>query len=1034
LNRVVALKMILAGQLDSEAEVNRFRTVAENADGLYHPNIVPIYEVGAHDGQHFFSMKLIDGRNLSQRVSALTADPQATARLIATVARAVHHAHQRGVLHRDLKPSNILIDREGQPHVADFGLAKQIEGVSGLTLSGTVVGTPSYMAPEQAAGQHTNLTTAADTYALGAILYECLTGRPPFRAGTPLQTLTQVQHDEPEPLRKSRPSVPRDLEVVCLKCLRKDPGGRYSSSEALADELDRWLAGKPIAARPSGAGELAIKWILRHPAPAALAAVSALAILALVGVLVGYWYNAELKATNVQLESAKTQLQVVNDKLEAASEKLQASLVAVRAEKAKTQRYFYASQMTLIERARQENQIGRVVQLLRSVIPNDPDEEDLRDWEWHHLWRQYCGEQSRLRGHKGPVTAVSFSPDDRLIASGSTDSTIKLWDAVSGKHVRALVGHAGGVTALDFSPDGKRLATASADQTVRLWNTVTGEQLLRVESHHGAVTTVAFSPDGRHLASGGEDGIVSVQEADTGRTCLEFKRHHTPVSGVAFSPDAKTIASTGLAARGGSLQGKGDAFVWDATTGAAHCALGQLRGGWTAVAFSPDGSRLAASGVQGDPLWVWDTVTWKVIDDDPTSTDEARNGSVTRITFSPDGHLLAWSSDNHTIRVYDFTAGKLALTLHDEVAVLSAAFSPDGLRIASGGTDGSVKIWERPGEDPRVLGAPRGRINNVEFSPDGRRVASAGAGKALVWDVISGKSRLLGVTSTWGRVTWSPDGRHIALGRDLKTWELDPGDVQRSLDPNGLPGPQVDALFGAGVAYSRDGKLLAATADRWAVVWDVATGRRLHLLPAVQAKGPPAVAACVAFSPDGKKLAVGSLTPTIDPGAEQLLGVLQLWDLATERIAVSLEGFPADVCSVAFSPDGKWLAAAVWDPVSDAANPGEVRVWDAASGRRIYGLRCDPVRAYAVTFSPNGTRLVAAGRAWKGRDSDAGAVEIWDMSTGQQVATLHGNLCTQYGVAFSQDGRRLATGGIDGRVRIWDGTPIAEAPARDPGN
>jgi tetratricopeptide (TPR) repeat protein/tRNA A-37 threonylcarbamoyl transferase component Bud32 len=313
LNRPVALKMIVDGRLASSVDVQRFRVEAEAAANLDHPNIVPIYEVGEHLGHHYFSMKLIEGGSLDRNAARLAGDQRVVARLVATIARTVHYAHQRGILHRDLKPANILIDAEGRPHLTDFGLARPIDESATLTSGGGIAGTPSYMAPEQAIGPRRALTTAADVYGIGAILYELLAGHPPFRGGSAVEIMWRVVERPPDGIRARHRTVHRDLETICLKCLEKAPERRYGSAEALAEDLERWLAHEPIRARRSTLRERLVKWVRREPKLAALTAVSAAAVgVAAAGLAVVLVVQAE---ANRELRTSRNRLAGVVDDL-----------------------------------------------------------------------------------------------------------------------------------------------------------------------------------------------------------------------------------------------------------------------------------------------------------------------------------------------------------------------------------------------------------------------------------------------------------------------------------------------------------------------------------------------------------------------------------------------------------------------------------------------------------------------------------------------------------------------------------------------
>jgi WD40 repeat protein len=966
LGRVVALKMILVGAHAGEDDLARFKTEAEAIARLQHPHIIQIHEIGDHDGLPYFSLEFCGGGSLAQKLAGTPLPPKEAAALVETLARAMQAAHDKGVVHRDLKPTNVLLAEDGTPKVSDFGLARKLDE-AGQTATGAVLGTPSYMAPEQASGKSKELGPACDVYALGALLYECLTGRPPFKAATALDTLMQVVSEDPVPPRQLQPKVPRDLETVCLTCLHKEAGKRYATAEALAEDLRRWQGGEPITARPVGRLERLAKWARRRPAAAALIAVSAVALAAALGG--GAAFTLRLQDQVAQTEKARDELQAKSNELQAKSDDLDRTL-------RHSQRLLAGSRIQLADSAWREGHVGLVRDRLDEVPPGE------RFWDWRYLRRQVEGSLFTLYGAGGPV---AYSPDGARLASSGGDRTVKVWDARTGQELRALQGHTATVECIAFSPDGARLASGSKDRRVKVWDARTGQELRTLQGD-GWVNSVAFSPDGTRLASAGAEwpkpGEVKVWDARTGRELLTLRGHTDAVDSVAFSPDGRRLVS------GSQDQ---TVKVWNARTGQE---LRTLQGdGWvTSVAFSPDGARLAsgsgdsrlAGGGQDHTVKVWDARTGQEL-----LTLRGHTEEVTGVAFSPDGARLASAGGvgglPGEVKVWDAHSGRELLTLRGHTdAVRGVAFSPDGARLATG-SDDKVEVWDlRTGRELLTL---QGATSPVAFSPDGAHLATgSGDGTVKVWDARTGQvlRALQGHTATVECIAFSPDGARLATGsfdRTVRVWDARTG--QELLT---LRGHTEEVT---GVAFSPDGTRLASgNNDRMVKVWDTRTGQELLTL-----RGHTDAVRGVAFSPDGARLASGNED------------TVKVWDAHTGQEVLALQGHTDPVECIAFSPDGARLASASWDRT--------VKVWDPRTGRELLTLRGHTDAVRGLAFSPDGARLATG--------SQDKTVKVWDARTGRELLTLKGHTDQVMDVAFSPDGARLASGGWDDRtVRVWD--------------
>jgi tRNA A-37 threonylcarbamoyl transferase component Bud32/DNA-binding beta-propeller fold protein YncE len=598
LNRIVALKMILAGQFASQAEVQRFHTEAESAAALDHPGIVPIFEVGEYGGHHFFSMGFVDGDSLAKRIADAPLAPRDAAALVQRISDAIQFAHDHGVIHRDLKPANVLLDKDGQPRVTDFGLAKKVKSDSNLTGTGQVLGTPSYMSPEQAAGRVSAIRETADVYSLGAILYAALTGRPPFQADNPLDTLMQALERDPVSPRQLNPSVPRDLETICLKCLEKDRRRRYASARALADDLGRFLDGRTILARPAGTLERITKWSRRRPASAALIGVSVLAtvLLAAGG---AYFVERLAKERNDAIDARNDAVKAQNNesiqrgkaeraakdeataRAVAVSEKRQADDARTAAvsekQKADTARTLAEQQRDRAEWLAYAAQLGKVqrewigdkssVNAVRDLL--SACQWNRRGWE-HDYWHTLLYH----RGHRTvarpgvSVHGIAISPDGKHLATvGNSDQRIKVWDIESGSWLFEVpLGKVGVISSVAFSPDGTLLASPTDDNSVGVWSAATGNEIRRLSGHSFRVARVAISSDSQRLAAfvtkrirgkdNVEPGHLVLWNLETGERLTTIKE--VSESSFAWHPDGTRIATT---------DGKGVLKLFDVTDG-----------------------------------------------------------------------------------------------------------------------------------------------------------------------------------------------------------------------------------------------------------------------------------------------------------------------------------------------------------------------------------------------------------------------------------------------------------------------------------
>ena len=968
LNRVVALKMLSSGVLARPEDVQRFENEASATAQLQHPNIVALFEVGTHDAQPFFSMEYIEGSNLAQRLAQGGFTIAEAVKVIELTARAVYYAHGKGVIHRDLKPGNILIDEQGQPKISDFGLAKLSQSDSGQTRTGTVVGTPSYMAPEQANASK-SVGTASDIYSLGAILYELITGHPPFLGATALATLNMVTNREPVAPHLINPSVDRDLETICLKCLEKEPGLRYSTAEELAEDLHRYSTGNPIEARRlSGIGRT-MKWVRRNPLGSTLIVVG---LLTLIGFALFEWRVAVSEKLLREEADAQRKAAETNYKL------------ALRRETI-LRHFSYVGQIRQAYHAWEDADSERANMLIRKWEPRS-DRKDMRDWEWYYLHR-LCHGNVTLTGHKGRANAVAIHPNGKWVASVGGEvfrpGQLRVWDLKSGNLIRRFDSvHPNMILCVAVHPNGKWLATGGFAGRVCLWNIHAKTPVAVWKKHSQQVRGVAFSPDGKLLATVSTDKSVllwDIRDPKQPRQLWHKQEHFSEVTGVAFSPDSTLLATSSM---------DETAKIWDVATGEVKHTLRGHRGEVMCVAFNSNGKILGTGG--GPGLGQGQVILWDVKDGILYRNHYGLSDRILTVDINKEGMVAAGGSDG-IVRIWNIRQSSEALPIRaDARNVYGLAFSPDGKTLVTAGSDGHVRQWNSHGGQESFRLSGHTRTECLAYSPDGKLLAScgrhaSGKGAILVRNAKTGEQLhvLMGHVGTVRSLAFTPDNKSIVSAGSDRTVRL--YDVQSGKEQKVWKKHSRGVLV---VAVSPDGKTIVTGGDDKLIRgWDITTGEERFVL-----SGHDHSVLCLAFSPSGKSLASGGYDKTV-----------RVWDLA-KRTCRIFGGHSGSVNSVAFSPTDSQLASAGSDHT--------ILIRNLTTDKEFFKLEGSTRKVTALAYHPHGNRLVSVGEDRQ--------VRLWDIITQQEILRLGSATGALRTVSFSPNGRWLAAAGDRTDVHVWD--------------
>jgi eukaryotic-like serine/threonine-protein kinase len=1006
LDRPVALKELLAA---SDGTRKRFVREALITSRLQHPSIVPVYDAGHRsDRSPYYAMKLVAGKPLDKAIAEASTLAQRLALLpaVLAVADAMAYAHSERIIHRDLKPTNVIVGRYGETVVIDWGLAKDLTADDRDTLdagpyrapdlhhtaAGMLLGTPAYMAPEQAAGQPVD--ERADVYALGAILYHVICGTAPHEGTTLEEMVRRVVGGAVRPLAEREPAVPRDLAAIVNKAMALEPSGRYVTAQGLADDLRRYLTGQLVASHAYGTRELLRRWLKRHRG----AVTVALAALLVVGVVGAVSVVRIVHARQRADEAAALATAERNN----ATERLAEMLVELGRAELRAGRPARAAVYLSHAQARSREPGVALRTLLADAM------------------RSVDKERASLAGQTGELELAAFSPDGTRIVTAGQSQTATVWDAAAGTVVVTLNGHYHRIASASFSPDGARIVTAS-DRTARLWDARTGAVLATLDSPD-EMWTAAFGPDGTRVLTAGRGGTVRLWDARTARLLVSFTGHRGGVHSARFSADGLRVVTAG---------DDHTAKLWDAKSAALLRSLEGHRTEVESAAFSPDGSQIVTAAADGARLW------------DARSGElqfslEGHTAPVSLAAYSPDGARIVTTSDDHTARLWDTRTGRLLRSLDGHAAeVHDAGFSPDGSLVVTASDDHTARLWDvRTGTLLASFEGHRDDVRSATFGPDGSQVLTSSTdGTAKLWDARPSHHRVSLLDDSLASARLSGDGARVATtvehAHSVKLWDARGGELLTSVDHGG----EISSVdFDAAGA-----RVVTASVDRTARVWDATTGKLLVSLAHADAVH------AARFSPDGARV----VTMGADHGA-------RIWNASSGALIARLEGtelphslpFPDDVYSAAFSEDGArvitvstdgscriWrtddgklvaqldghgshIYAAVMSSdggrALTASQDHTARVWDARTGKLVASLEGHTEEVYQARFSPDGARVVTA--------SGDRTAKLWDARTGKLLASLDGHTDGVVMAAFGpdRDGARVVTASADRTARLWD--------------